>query len=80
VYRSDLEYTFKAIRKIIPKWSRPYRVVSRNVNSYVLETTEGQMIGGKEFSVRRLRRFVPRDGTALAKEQQEVIWRRESGG
>ncbi|KAJ3902107.1 hypothetical protein F5879DRAFT_788007, partial [Lentinula edodes] len=24
VYRSDLDYTFKTIKKIIPKWSRPY--------------------------------------------------------
>ncbi|KAJ3912845.1 hypothetical protein F5877DRAFT_24186, partial [Lentinula edodes] len=29
VYRSDLDYTFKTIKKIIPKWSRPYRVVER---------------------------------------------------
>ncbi|KAJ3885744.1 hypothetical protein GG344DRAFT_27629, partial [Lentinula edodes] len=29
VYRSDLDYTFKTIRKIIPKWSRPYRVAER---------------------------------------------------
>ncbi|KAJ3911997.1 hypothetical protein F5877DRAFT_8394, partial [Lentinula edodes] len=29
VYRSDLDYTFKTIKKIIPKWSRPYRVAAR---------------------------------------------------
>ncbi|KAJ3897128.1 hypothetical protein F5879DRAFT_788013, partial [Lentinula edodes] len=29
VYRSDLDYTFKTIKKIIPKWSRPYRVAER---------------------------------------------------
>ncbi|KAJ3898379.1 hypothetical protein F5879DRAFT_776253, partial [Lentinula edodes] len=29
VYRSDLDYTFKTIKKIIPKWSRPYRVEER---------------------------------------------------
>ncbi|KAI0324253.1 hypothetical protein GY45DRAFT_1207875, partial [Cubamyces sp. BRFM 1775] len=29
VYRSDLDYTFKTERKLLPKWSAPYRVVSR---------------------------------------------------
>ncbi|KAJ3897513.1 hypothetical protein F5879DRAFT_784266, partial [Lentinula edodes] len=29
VYWSDLDYTFKTIKKIIPKWSHPYRVVER---------------------------------------------------
>ncbi|KAJ3912898.1 hypothetical protein F5877DRAFT_11142, partial [Lentinula edodes] len=29
VYRSDLDYTFKTIKKIIPKWSRPYRITER---------------------------------------------------
>ncbi|KAE9382761.1 hypothetical protein BT96DRAFT_845075 [Gymnopus androsaceus JB14] len=27
VYRSDLDYTFKTERKILPKWSIPLRVV-----------------------------------------------------
>lgn len=52
VYRSDLDYTFKTIKKIIPKWSRPYRVTERNVNSYTLQTTDGQLIEGKQFTVR----------------------------
>ncbi|EIW61865.1 uncharacterized protein TRAVEDRAFT_101405, partial [Trametes versicolor FP-101664 SS1] len=29
VYRNDLDYTFKSERKLLPKWSRPYRVVRR---------------------------------------------------
>jgi hypothetical protein len=71
VYRSDLDYTFKSIRKIEPKWSAPRRVVSRTRNSYTLETLEGLPISGR-FSARRLRRFIPRTGTALAEAQLAV--------
>ncbi|GAW08960.1 rna binding protein [Lentinula edodes] len=76
VYRSDLDYTFKTIKKIIPKWSRPYRVVERNVNSYTLQTIDGRLIEGKWFAARWLREFKPRMGTKLAEEQLEVIRRR----
>ena len=41
VYRSDLDETFKTERKLLPKWSPPYRVVSRMLNSYVLEMLKG---------------------------------------
>ncbi|GAV99844.1 retrotransposon-like family member (retr-1) partial [Lentinula edodes] len=80
VYRSDLDYTFKTIKKIIPKWSRPYRIVERDVNSYTLETTGGQLIEGKQFATRRLWEFKPRLGTKLALEQQEIIRLREEEG
>jgi hypothetical protein len=71
VYRSDLDYTFKTERKTEPKWSAPRRVVSRNRNSYVIETLEGLPIKGR-FSSRRLRRFIPRTGTALAEAQKAI--------
>ncbi|THU79221.1 hypothetical protein K435DRAFT_557629, partial [Dendrothele bispora CBS 962.96] len=29
IYRSDLDYTFRTERKLIPKWSPPRRVVER---------------------------------------------------
>ncbi|KAG2050047.1 hypothetical protein BDR06DRAFT_842487, partial [Suillus hirtellus] len=29
VYRNDLDYTFKAERKLLPKWSVPRRIKSR---------------------------------------------------
>ena len=50
------------------------------LNSYRLETLDGQPVDG-EFHARRLRRFVPREGTELA-EQQEAEMRRmeEIGG
>ena len=44
IYRNDLDYTFKTDRKLLPKWSVPQRVVSRNLNSYKLETLNGDPI------------------------------------
>ena len=70
-YQSDLDYTFKTDRKLLPKWSPPQRVVERELNSYTLEKLDGTPIPG-HFSTRRLRRFIPREGTKLAEEQAEV--------
>lgn len=77
VYRSDLDYTFKTEKKLLPKWSAPRRVILRNRNSYQLETLEGFPIPG-HFSARRLRRFIPRAGTELEKLQEalEEEWRK----
>jgi hypothetical protein len=71
VYRSDLDFSFHAERKMEPKWSAPRRVVSRDRNSYIIQTLEGLPIAGL-FSSRRLRRFIPRNGTALADAQNAV--------
>jgi len=75
VYWSDLDFTFKVERKMEPKWSAPRRVTSRDHNSYKLETLEGLPIGNR-FSSRQLRRFIPRNGTALHKAQTtiEKLW------
>lgn len=59
VYQSDLDFTVSTERKLLPKFSAPWRVVSRNQNSYHLETLEGFPSAGR-FSSRRLRQFVPR--------------------
>ena len=77
VYRSDLDYTFKTERKLLPKFSVPRRVISRDHHSYKLETLEGIPIGGR-FSSRRLRLFIPRKGTELELAQAaiEKEWRR----
>jgi hypothetical protein len=72
IYRSDLDFTFKTDRKLLPKWSPPQRVVTRNLNSYTLEKLDGTPISGL-FSARRLREFIPREGTKLAQEQSELI-------
>ena len=68
VYRSDLDYTFKAERKLLPKWSRPYRITGQLRNSYTLETINGELIAGK-FHARRLRQFLPQQGTRLALDE-----------
>jgi hypothetical protein len=70
VYRSDLDYTFKTERKILPKWSQPHRITKRIRNAYELERLEGTPIEG-EFSARRLRAFIPRPGSTLEQEQKE---------
>ena len=75
IYRSDLDYAFKTERKLLPKWSPPQRVTERALNSYTLEKLDGTPISGW-FSARRLRRFIPREGTKLAEEQTEVERRR----
>ena len=76
VYRSDLDFTFKTERKLLPKFSAPRRVIHRNQNSYQLETLEGFPISGR-FSSRRLHLFVPREGTELDNVQRaiEKEWR-----
>lgn len=71
IYRSDLDYTFKTERKLLPKWSTPQRITSRNLNSYTLETLSGDPVQGT-FSARRLRRFTPLEGTRLAEEQKLI--------
>ena len=71
VYCSDLDYTFKTDRKLLPKFSAPRRVINRNLNSYQLETLEGFPIAGR-FSSRHLRLFVPRKGMELDKVQAVI--------
>jgi hypothetical protein len=70
VYRSDLDYTFKTERKLLPKWSPPYRIHTRIWNAYTLEDLDGTCVDG-EFSARRLRAFIPKEGTRLADTQKE---------
>ncbi|KAK1230433.1 hypothetical protein PQX77_006476 [Marasmius sp. AFHP31] len=71
VYQRSWDLTFKTERKLVPKWSAPKRVVERNVNSYALETLDGMKLEGM-VSTRNLRRFIPREGTELAKEQRKL--------
>lgn len=64
VYLSDLDYTFKTERKLLPKWGPVRRVMGRNRNSYKIATLEGLTLKGW-FSARRLRSFTARPGTEL---------------
>jgi transposase InsO family protein len=68
VYNNALAYSFKTERKILPQWSIPRRVVERLNNSYRLETLDGQHIPGL-FHARRLREFIPAEGSDLAKRR-----------
>jgi hypothetical protein len=61
VYHNDLDYTFKTKHKLIPKWSTPHQIQARILNSYKLETLNGIPLQG-EFSARRVRAFIPRQG------------------
>ena len=56
---------------MLPKWSTPHRVVARDLNSYVLASLNGDQIPGS-FSARRLRRFIPKEGTKLADAQKRL--------
>ena len=77
VYWNNLDYTFSTVLE--PKWSAPWQVINRTKNSYRIETLEGLPINGR-FSSQRLRQFIPRGETSLAKAQeiieQELEWRR----
>ena len=75
IYRNDLAKSISSERKLTPMWSEPHRVSERLLNSYKLETLDGQPVEG-EFHARRLRGFVPREGTELAEQQKEVETRR----
>jgi len=82
VYRNDLDYTFKTDRKLLPKWSQPQRVTERLRNSYKIETLTGTPLPGL-YHTRRLRAFIPREGSQLHSAQQtymQQIQQRDSRG
>jgi len=65
VHATKWVHSLAAIKKLIPMWSPPCRVVSKKRNSYTLETLDGNPMDGV-FNARRLRTFEPREGTKLA--------------
>jgi hypothetical protein len=75
-FHSSTHNTLEAKRKLLPKWSPPHRITKRLRNSYRLETIQGEPVPG-EFHARRLRAFIPREGTKLAAEQKEREAQRE---
>ena len=76
IFRSDLAKSISSERKLALMWSKPHRVVERLLNSYKVETLDGQLLDG-EYHARRLRSFTPREGTELATQQKEVEARNE---
>jgi hypothetical protein len=71
IHRTDLAKSISSERKLTPMWSEPHRISERILNSYKLETLKGQKLDG-EYHARRLRRFIPREGTELATQQREI--------
>ena len=69
VYRNNLAGSLSTTKKIQPMWTGPWRVTEWLLNSYKLATLEGELLKG-DYSARRLREFVPREGTELAAEQK----------
>ena len=70
VYDNKLASTLSTERKLAPMWSPPRRITEQLLNSYKLETLDGTTLDGL-FHARRLRSFVPREGTTLAVEQKK---------
>lgn len=70
VYHSWDDFTFKSSRKLIPRWSIPRRITAQLQNSYRLETLEGKPVPGIVHA-RRLRAYVPWEGTRLADMDEE---------
>jgi hypothetical protein len=68
VHATEWVRTFASIKKLIPMWSIPHRVVARKLNSYTLETLSGLPLAGL-YNSRRLRAFEPRAGTKLAMDE-----------
>lgn len=75
IYRNDLAKSIGSERKLTPMWTEPHRVSEKLLNSYKLKTLDGQPLEG-EFHARRLRKFIPREGTELATQQKEAEARR----
>ena len=71
VHNTAAQASLATTRKLQPQWSAPRYVATRIGNSYTLTTLEGFLLNG-QFHARRLRRFIPRDGTALAALQSMI--------
>ena len=65
IHATEHVHTLSSIKKLIPMWSAPHRVVTKHRNSYTLETLSGLPLSGL-YNSRRLRTFLPREGTKLA--------------
>ncbi|KIM74692.1 hypothetical protein PILCRDRAFT_14247 [Piloderma croceum F 1598] len=79
VHATEWVHTFAAIKKLIPMWSIPHSVVTRQLNSYTLEMLGGLPLAGV-YNSRRLRTFKPREGTKLAMEELICMEAHEGDG
>ena len=76
VYQNDLAKTIGSERKLALMWLEPHRIVERLLNSYKLEMLQGQPLDG-EYHVRRIQKFISREGTELAAQQKEIKTKRK---
>lgn len=58
IHATQWVHTLVAVKKLIPMWSTPRRIVTRQHNSYTLETLDGNPIEGM-FNARHLCVFTP---------------------
>lgn len=58
VHATEWVHTLASIKKLIPMWSVPHQVVTRKLNSYILETLSGAPLPGV-YNSQRLRAFEP---------------------
>jgi hypothetical protein len=65
VHATEWVRTFATIKKLIPMWSIPHRIKTKQLNSYTLETLTGLPLTGV-YNSRRLWAFTPCVGTKLA--------------
>jgi hypothetical protein len=68
---SKLDFTLATEAKLLPRWGAPHRIVDCIRNLYRLQTIQGLPVSGV-VSARRLRRFIPRPGTELEREQAKI--------
>jgi transposase InsO family protein len=71
IYQNDLAKTIGSEHKLAPMWSEPHRIVEQLLNSYKLETLQGQPLD-REYHAQRIRKFIPREGTELVAQQKEI--------
>jgi hypothetical protein len=72
VFHSDLTHTMSNKHKLTVKWSEPYHVQQRLLNSHILETVAGITMDGP-FNSRRLQAYVAREGTPLVLAQADFM-------
>lgn len=72
VFDNGLAMTLRTERKLQAMWLGPHRVSERILNSYRLEALDGTPLDGM-YNARRLRVFIPREGTELAAQQKDFM-------
>ncbi|QRV90331.1 Retrovirus-related Pol polyprotein from transposon opus [Ceratobasidium sp. AG-Ba] len=64
-YDARWDNTHSNDRKLVPRWTGPFRVRERRNTSYVLEDLQGELVSHGTHA-KHLRRYIPRPGSALA--------------